>query len=376
MNQINQTAKDNQLDRAFWRMQGVDIRQNMTQSWRPISAGVSLLLVLLFAVVFQASGQVTPSLDPKIPPYQFVSDLIGTLSVAGSDTMKPLTESWSAKLRLLYPGLTIKVESKGAETGLDAFLEGKVSIVAMSRRMTQQEVVEFKREFGFEPTEVPVAVDALAIFVHKDNPIEGLTLAEVDAVFSKERRRGLEYPVNVWGEVMVLEEEWAEAPIQIYGRNGNSGTASFFREHVLNGADFKKPMTVGVGSASVVMELMRDRFGIGFSSIGYRTSEVRPVPLAAVQGGRYVAPTFEAAMDGSYPLRRNLYLYVNRQPKVAPPGPLSEYVKFALSQRGQKIVVDQGYYPLPTMELNRLTMMWKTPVRTAATEGPSAKFHD
>jgi phosphate transport system substrate-binding protein len=241
--------------------------------------------------------------------------------------------------------------------------------------MTQQEVVEFKREFGYEPTEVPVAVDALAVFVHKDNPIQGLSLAEVDAVFSKERRRGLEYPVNVWGDVMLLEEEWAEAPIHLYGRNGNSGTASFFREHVLNGADLKKNMTVGVGSASVVIELMRDRFGIGFSSIGYRTSEIRPVPLASVQGGRYVTPTFETAMDGSYPLRRNLYLYINRPPKVAPPGPLSEFVKFALSQRGQKIVLDQGYYPLPTMELNRLTMMWTTPVRTATAEAP-AKVHD
>jgi phosphate transport system substrate-binding protein len=276
----------------------------------------------------------------------------------------------------MYPGLSIKVESKGSETGLDALLEGKVQIAAMSRRMTQQEVVEFKREFGYEPTEVPVAVDALAVFVHKDNPIERLTLAEVDAVFSKERRRGLKYPVNVWGDLMLLDEEWVEAPIHLYGRNANSGTASFFREHVLNGADLKKTMTVGVGSASVMVELMKDPFGIAFGSIGYKTTEVKPVALASVQGGRYVAPTFDTAMDGSYPLRRNLYLYINRPPKVAPPGPLVEYVKFALSQRGQKIVLDQGYYPLPTLELTRLTMMWTAPpVRTASAEGPT-KVHD
>lgn len=345
--------------------------QRMAQYRYQASVAVWMFLTLSLAAAFHVSGQVMPSLDPKIPPYRLVSDLTGTLSVAGSDTMKPLTESWSAKLRQLYPGLTIKVDSYGTDAGIAAFLEGKVHIAALSRRMTQQEVIEFKREFGYEPTEVPVAVDALAVFVHKDNPIGGLTLAEVDAIFSKERRRGLEYPINVWGEAMVLEEEWAEAPMQIYGRNGNSSAALFFREHVLNGADFKKPMEVGVGSASVVVELNRDRFGIGFSSIGYRTSEIRPVPLATVQGGRYVAPTFETAMDGSYPLRRNLYLYINRPPKVAPPAPLSEYVKFALSQRGQKIVVNQGYYPLPTMELNRLTTMWKTPVRTAAAEEPA-----
>jgi phosphate transport system substrate-binding protein len=299
----------------------------------------------------------------------------GSIHIAGSDTMKPLTEAWSTDLRQLYPGLTIRVDSKGSEAGLASLLEGKVQIAAMSRRMTQLEIVEFKREFGYEPTEVPVAVDALAVFVHKDNPIEGLTLAEVDAMFSKERRRGLKYPVNSWGDVMLLEEEWAKAPVHLYGRNGNSGTASFFREHVLSGADLKKSMTVGVGSASVVIELMKDRFGIGFSGIGYRTSGLRPVPLAAVEGGRYVPPTFETAMDGSYPLRRNLYLYINRPPKGALPPPLTEYVKYSLSRQGQQIVVDEGYYPLPTMELDRLIATWSKQVQAVAGEQPN-KIHD
>ena len=354
----------------------MEIRRNMTQYGSQALLGIYAFLVLFLAVTDLVSAQIMPSLDPNISPYQRGNDVTGILSVAGSDTMKPLTEAWSAKLRQLYPGLSIKVESRGSGTALDALLEGKVQIAAMSRRMSQEEVVEFKREFGYEPTEVPVAVDALAIFVHKDNPIEGLSLAEVDAVFSKERRRGLKYPVNVWGDVMLFDEEWEKSPVQLYGRNGNSGTASFFREHVLNGADLKKTMEASVGSATVVVDLSRDRFGIGFSSIGFRTSEVRPVPLASVKGCRYVKPTFETAMDGSYPLRRNLYLYVNRPPKVAPPGPLAEFVKFALSQRGQKIAVDQGYFPLPTMELNRLTMMWTAPpVRTASAEGP-AKVQD
>jgi phosphate transport system substrate-binding protein len=327
-------------------------------------------LGIALALAVPAQAQVKPVLDPKILPYQLAGSMNGLIDIAGSETMKPLTESWARDLRQLYPGLTIKIASAGSETGLAQLMEGKAQAAAMSRRMNAPEIVEFKREFGYEPTEVPVAVDALAIFVHKDNPIEGLTLAEVDAMFSKERRRGLKYPVKSWSDVMLLEGEWAEAPVHLYGRNGNSGTASFFREHVLNGADLKKTMIVGVGSASVVVELMKDRFGIGFSGIGYRTSGLRPVPLAAVQGGRYVEPTFETAMDGSYPLRRNLYLYINRPPKVAPPGPLAEYVKFALSRQGQQTVVDEGYYPLPPMELNRLTTMWSTPVRAAAGEQP------
>jgi phosphate transport system substrate-binding protein len=247
-------------------------------------------------------------------------------------------------------------------------MEGKAQIAAMSRRMTAPEIVEFTREFGYEPTEVPVAVDALAVFVHKDNPIEGLTLAELDAMFSKERRRGLKYPVNAWGDVIMMQPEWAEAPVRLYGRNGNSGTASFFREHVLNGADLKKTMVAGAGSASVVVEVMKDRYGIGFSSIGYRTSGVRPVPLASVQGGRFVEPSFQTAMDGSYPLRRNLYLYVNRPPKTAPAPQVAEFIKFALSQQGQQIVIDHGYYPLSTPELTRLTALWSTPVKAASVE--------
>ena len=337
---------------------------------RKVLSQTILPFAVILAVACPAQAQLKPVLDSNILPYQPVGSLNGTISIAGSESMKPLTESWARDLRQLYSELTIKVASAGSETGLAQLMEGKAQIAAMSRRMTSPEIVEFKREFGYEPTEVPVAVDALALFVHKDNPIEGLTLAEVDAMFSSERRRELKYPVNVWSDVMLLEGEWAEAPVHLYGRNGHSGTALFFREHVLNGAGFKKTMTIGVGSASVVLELMKDRFGIGFSSIGYRTSGLRPVPLAAVQGGRYVTPTFETAMDGSYPLRRNLYLYLNRPPKVAPPGPLAEYVKFALSQQGQLTVIDEGYYPLPTVELNRLAAMWATPVRAAAEEQP------
>ena len=150
----------------------MEIRRSMAQCRHQASMSIYYaFLVLFFTVAAQVSAQVMPSLDPNISPYQRGSDVTGTLTVAGSDTMKPLTESWSAKLRQLHTGLSIKVESKGSETGLPALLEGKAQIAAMSRRMTQEEIVEFKREFGYEPTEVPVAVDALAVFVHKDNPI-------------------------------------------------------------------------------------------------------------------------------------------------------------------------------------------------------------
>lgn len=310
-----------------------------------------------------------PVLDPKIPPYQPTGVMQGTLTVAGSDSMKPLTESWAADLRQLYPGITLKVDSTGSENGLSRLLEGKAQIAAMSRRMTAQEIVEFKREFGYEPTEVSVAIDALAVFVHKDNPIEGLTLPELDAVFSKDRRRGLKYTLQTWGDLM-LDGEWAEGPIHLYGRSATSGTTTFFREHVLEGAAIKPAMINCAGAASVVVELMKDRFGIGFSSIGYRTSGVRPVPIAAVPGSRFVEPSVESAMNGSYPLRRPLYLYINKAPRVTAAPVIAEYVKFALSAQGQQTVIAQGYYPLPLPELQRLAAVWAAPARSAALEQP------
>lgn len=317
-----------------------------------------------------AFGQVKPVLDAQTPPYRHAGVMEGTIAIAGSDTMNPLTESWAADLRQLYPGITIKVESTGSEHGLSRLLEGKAQIAAMSRRMTAPEIVEFKREFGYEPTEVSVAIDALAVFVHKDNPIEGLTLAELDAMFSPDRRRGLKYHLKTWGDVILEGGEWTDAPIHLYGRNSASGTAAFFREHVLDGAAFKPAMTVCAGSASVIVELMKDRYGIGYSSIGYRTSGVRPVPLTSVQGGRFVEPTIEAAMNGSYPLRRPLYLYINKAPKTSPLPVMAEYVKYALSAQGQQTVIAQGYYPLAPQELQRLIAAWTTPTRSAALEQP------
>ncbi len=316
-----------------------------------------------------ADAQVKPVLDPKVGSYQVVNQPSGSLTVAGSDTMHHLTDSWASDLRQLYPGLTIKVESTGSEHGLNRLLEGKAQIAAMSRRMTPSEIVEFKREFGYEPTEVSVAIDALAIFVHKDNPIEGLTLAELDAVFSKDRRRGLKYSLQTWGDLM-LDGEWTDAPIHLYGRNSASGTTIFFREHVLDGAAIKPAMTVCPGSASVVVELMKDRFGIGFSGIGYRTSGMRAVPIATAQGGRYVEPSFESAMNGSYPLRRPLYLYVNKALKTTAPPIVAEFVKFALSAQGQKTVIAQGYYPLTLQELQRLTAAWTVPAQAASLDQP------
>ena len=325
--------------------------------------------VLVGVVAYSfAWGQIKPEVDPKIPAYQPIQQVSGALMIAGSETMKPLSEAWAEELRRFYRSLTIEVQNGGSEAGLALLFEGKAQVAAMSRRMRQQEIVEFKREFGYEPTEVQVGIDALAVYVHKDNPLPGLTLAELDAIYSAERRRGLLYNLRRWSDFL-LDGDYHEAPIRIYSSNHLSGTTTFFREHVCNEASFKKDVELKEGPASVVMAVAQDRFGIGFGGIGYRTSEVRPLPLASVAEGRYVEPTFQSAMDGSYPLRRPLYLYVNKAPKSTVAPAVAEFVKLALSHQGQRVVVAKGYYPLPIQELTRMLAPWTASMRAAAAEG-------
>ncbi len=316
-------------------------------------------------IAVPGQAQLKPELDLKIPPYTPASAVSGSLVVAGSETMRPFTQGWANELGRLYPGVTIKVEGLGSETGPVKLLERKAEIAAMSRRMTTQEIADFMQEFGYEPTEVPVGVDALAVFVHRENPIAGITLQELDAIFCLERRRGIKYPIDSWG-LLGLDEDWFDAPIRSYGRDGLSGTAAFFKEQVCDGAELKPGMIKSPGSASVVMDVSHDRLGIGFSGIGYRTSGVRPVPLAKAKGGRYVEPTFQTAIDGTYPLRRTFYLYVNKSPKAAPSPLVAEFVKFALSRQGQELVIKTGYFPLTASEITRLLAFWSVPVNAAS----------
>jgi phosphate transport system substrate-binding protein len=311
-----------------------------------------------------AWGQARPTLDPDLPSYFYQESVSGTLIISGSDTMKPLLQAWADNLVRRHPKLKPTLSGEGSETGLAALLEHRTDIAAMSRRITAAEISEFVKEYGYEPTEVPVAGDALAIFVHKDNPVTGLSLDELDAMFCRERRRGLAYDVDSWGLVGLMDE-WFEAPVRLYGRNGKSGTSYFFREEICKGGTFHAHMANAPGSASVVMEVSIDQQGIGFGAVGYGNSEVRTVPIATVKGGRYVDPSLQTAMDGSYPLRRNLYLYIAKSPKEPPSHATAELVRFALSAQGQQIALDSGYFPLPLPDVIRLAAKWPTAVKSA-----------
>ncbi|MCP9450647.1 MAG: phosphate ABC transporter substrate-binding protein [Nitrospira sp.] len=338
--------------------------------------GIRLFVVVMIALVSfeEASfGQIRPPLDPDLASYFYPDDrepISGKLKLSGSNTMSPLMQAWLDGLRERHPNLKVTLSGQGSKTGLEALLEHRTEVAALSHRMTAAELSEFVKEYGYEPTEVPVAIDALAVFVHQTNPIAGLSLEELDAIFCQDRRRGFPDPIDTWG-ALGLDGEWFSAPVHRYGRNAQSGTSAFFREEVCQGGPLSSRLTEEPGSASVILEMESDRHGIGFSSIGYRTSYVKPVPIASVKGGRYVEPTFASATDGSYPLRRNLYLYIAKPPKTSSSPAVVELVRFALSRQGQKLALDLGYYPLSSQEIGRTLAKWPRSVSSAQTGSPN-----
>lgn len=283
--------------------------------------------------------------DPAVPPYEKVSGVAGNLNSIGSDTLNNLMTFWAEAFNKLYPTVKIQIEGKGSATAPPALAQGTAQLGPMSRKMKIEEEEAFEQRHGFKPTRISVALDCLAVYVHKDNPIRGLTLQQVDCIFSKTRKSGYR-DITTWGQ-LGLTGPWADRPISLYGRNAASGTYAYFKEHALLKGDFKDTVKEQPGSAAVVNGVASDRAGIGYSGIGYKTSEVRALPLAKTAADPLVEPTFAAAIDGRYPLGRALYIYVAKNPREPLPKLIEEFLKFVLSREGQEIVAKDGYGPLP-----------------------------
>lgn len=285
-------------------------------------------------------------IDPALPAYEKVSGVSGTLNSIGSDTMNNLMTLWAEGFAKFYPNVKVQVEGKGSSTAPPALIAQTAQLGPMSRPMKESERDQFEARFGYKPTEIRSAIDALAVYVNKDNPIASLTLPQVDAIFSKTRRLGYPKDVKTWGD-LGLTGAWANRRISLYGRNSASGTYGFFKEHALGNGDFKDEVKEQPGSASVVQGVTEDVAGIGYSGIGYRTSGVKPLALSLRDGEPAVEPTAENVYNGTYPLARFMYIYVNKAPGQ-PLAPLvREFLKFVLSKEGQEIVVKDGYLPLP-----------------------------
>ncbi|MCI0745639.1 MAG: PstS family phosphate ABC transporter substrate-binding protein, partial [Verrucomicrobia subdivision 3 bacterium] len=282
--------------------------------------------------------------DPGIPSYQKVSGVSGNLNSIGSDTLNNLMTFWAEGFKKQYPNVNIQIEGKGSSTAPPALIEGTAQLGPMSRPMKAEEIDKFEKKYGYKPTEIKVAVDSLAVYVHKDNPVKGLTMQQVDSIFSSTYKRGGQ-PIEKWGD-MGLSGEWANKPISRYGRNSASGTYGYFKEHTLKGGDYKQSVKEQPGSSAVVQGVGSDLGGIGYSGIGYKTSEVRALPLTE-RGSQFVEASYENCISGEYPLARFLYIYVNKKPGQPMDKLTGEFIKFALSKEGQEVVIKDGYFPLP-----------------------------
>ena len=287
-----------------------------------------------------------PKVDPALPAYKPVSGVSGNLSSIGSDTLNNLMTLWAESFNRFYPNAKIQIEGKGSSTAPPALIAGTAQLGPMSRAMKGTEVDQFEKKYGYKPLAVRSSVDALAVFVNKDNPIKCLTLAQGDAMFSKSRRGGYKEDVKTWGQ-LGLTGEWASRPISLYGRNSASGTYGFFKDHTLKNGDYKDEVKEQPGSASVVQGVTVDRFAAGYSGIGYATAGVRAVPLAEKEGGKCYEADPDNAYAGTYPLARFLYVYVNKAPGKALDPLTREFVKLVLSKEGQEVVVKDGYFPIP-----------------------------
>ncbi len=305
-----------------------------------------LALGLVCAALLPAAAFASEvTVDPKIAAYQKTSGVAGNLSSIGSDTLNNVMTLWAETFRKVYPSVQVQVEGKGSSTAPPALIAGTAQLGPMSREMKADELDAFEKKFGYPPTQIRVAIDALAVYVHKDNPLAKLTIPQVDAIFSKTRRCNAPQSLESWGDTGVTGA-LATQPIRLYGRNSASGTYGYFKEAALCGGDYRDTVKEQPGSAAVVQGVTEDKQGIGYSGIGYKTAGVKSLELAKDASGAFSGTDPEHVYAGKYPLSRFLYVYVNRPPGK-PLDPLTnEFVKFVLSKEGQEVVKKDGYLPL------------------------------
>ncbi|MFW5882254.1 MAG: PstS family phosphate ABC transporter substrate-binding protein [Planctomycetota bacterium] len=306
-----------------------------------ISATIRRSLAVACLVATAVAGHAAVTVDPKLPVYNVTSGVSGTIKSVGSDTMNNMMALWAEAFKQMYPNIQVEIEGKGSGTAIPALVSGTSIFGPMSRATKDKERDEFEKKFGFKPTQLPTSIDMLAVFVHRDNPIKGLSLKQIDGIFSKTYKSGSEN-IERWGQVG-LTGEWANLPISLYGRNSASGTYGYFKKNAMKKGDYKDSVKEQPGSSAVVNGIAKTKGGIGYSGIGYKTADVRVVPLAA-SGTDYVEASADNVED--YPLSRHLYLTVNYEPGAELDTLRQEFIKYIFSQQGQSAVVSDGYLPI------------------------------
>ncbi|MCB9859266.1 MAG: PstS family phosphate ABC transporter substrate-binding protein [Phycisphaeraceae bacterium] len=296
----------------------------------------AMATVALAATV--ASAQV--KVDSQLPKYQKTTEVSGTIKSVGSDTMNNLMNYWGEEFAKFYPNVNTEVDGKGSSTAPPALTEGQSTFGPMSRAMKSSEVEEFEKAFGYKPTQLRTAVDSLAIFVHKDCPLDSISLEQAKMVFS------VEGPTMTWGDLGVTNPRYRNKIIQLYGRNSASGTYGYFKEHALGKTDYKPTVKEQPGSSAVVSACATDPYAMGYSGVGYKTDDVKVLNISKRTGEEAFSATADNAYSGKYPLARFLYVYVNFDKSTGLEPLRAEFIKMIYSQAGQEAVVKDGYFPV------------------------------
>lgn len=305
----------------------------------------SIVAAVLAVVLVSAPGFAQVTVDPNLPDYTPVQGVTGSIKSVGSDTMNNMMTLWAEGFKAMYPNVQVEIEGKGSSTAPPALISATANFGPMSRSVKSKEADAFEKRFGYKPTQLPTSIDMLAVYVNKDNPIEGLSLPQCDAIFSKGRKLGYETAIDKWGQAG-LDGAWGSAPISIYGRNSASGTYGYFKKMVLGKGDYRDSVKEQPGSSAVVQGVASDKYGIGYSGIGYKTADVKAIALAKTHGGKLIPASPEYAYTGDYPLSRFLWLTVNYKPGSQLEPIRKEFIKYIFSKQGQYDVVKDGYYPI------------------------------
>ncbi len=292
-----------------------------------------------FLVALPSVAWAQATIDSNLPTYKATSAVSGSVKSIGSDTMNNLMTLWGEEFKAFYPSAQIEVEGKGSSTAPPALIEGQAQFGPMSRPMKSSEVDQFEKTFGYKPVALRTGIDALAVFVHKDCPLDEISINQLTEVFSVKGRD------MTWGDLGVNDPAWKSRPVSMYGRNSASGTYGFFKSVALQGNDFKATVKEQPGSSAVVQGVATDKFAMGYSGVGYATADVKMLNVS-LDGDEAFGPEAEYANSGEYPLARFLYVYINADPIKGLDPLRAEFVKLIFSKQGQEVVLKDGYFPI------------------------------
>ncbi len=316
--------------------------------------------ISLLAAVMSAAGEV--------PPYEATRSLAGTIRIWGPANMTALARHWAAGFQRVQPGVTVELNLLGSDTAIPGLYSGQADIAFLGRENNITDDNGFFRPMQYKPErfelttgslDVPGKTSALVVFVHKDNPLAQLTLAQLDAIFGHEHLRGAPRNLRTWGD-LGLTGEWTNKPIRLYGYDVETGTGQFFTKAVLAGSrklnwenlrEFKDERradgSVYPGAEQSLDALRQDRYGLAVSSLRYATPETKAVALSFVAAGPYYQATRETLIDRQYPLARITYAFINRVPGNALDPKVREFLRYVFSREGQADVAREGgYLPL------------------------------